>query len=175
MTMSLAIPQENAKNETEGSFGNRRRALRLNADLMRKSRDLFSVKTAHHLSDITGYSVRSCEAWLSEKVVIPSDALAELLHSEWGREFLSMVMADNRPRWWKKLTAWFEAIDYAVAERKLRRKKRQLLERLADESQTYGPATSFAEMLHDPEFYGAQLAPTGRNRRALDSKRGKVK
>jgi len=137
---------------------------------MRKSRDLFSVKTAHHLSDITGYSVRSCEAWLSERVVIPSDALAELLHSEWGREFLAIVMVDSQPRWWKQFKAWWTAIDYAVAERKLRRKRKEMLD--AEFGIEYEPQGSAAQMVSDPDFYRAQVAPVGRNRRTMV--RGKV-
>jgi hypothetical protein len=169
MSTSMAIAPKSAKIGTEACVGNRLRALRLNASVMRKSRDLFSVKTAHHLSEITGYSTRSCEAWLSEKVVIPSDALAELLHSEWGREFLATVMADSQPRWWKQLKAWWKSIDIREIERKLRRQRRELL----DAEFGYETAATAAQMFSDPDFYGAQVAPVGRDRRALDSKRGK--
>jgi hypothetical protein len=168
MSGIMARTADNAKTVTTYSCGNRPRALRLNAALMRKSRDLFSVKTAFHLSDITGYSVRACENWLSEKVVIPSDALALLLHSEWGREFLAAVMSDNTPRWWKQLSAWIGAIDLALAEKKLRRKRKELLDELE-----YAPATSFAEVLHDPEFNRAQVIPVRRVHRAMVL--GKVK
>jgi hypothetical protein len=89
MTAASAISNNRANFVTADHCGNRRRALRLNQSVMQKSRAVFPVKTAFHLSDITGYSLRSCEYWLSEKAVIPSDALTALLHSEWGREFLS--------------------------------------------------------------------------------------
>lgn len=168
MSGIMARTADNAKNSTTYSCGNRPRALRLNAALMRKSRSLFSVKTAFHLSDITGYSVRACENWLSEKVVIPSDALAFLLHSEWGREFLATVMADNTPRWWKQLSAWIGAIDLALAEKKLRRKRKELLDEIE-----YLPATSFAETLHDPEFTRAQVIPSRRSHRAMVLQRGR--
>jgi|SRR6185312_1017150 len=169
MTGTLARTANYAKTGTTPSCGNRRRALRLNAAVMRKSRDLFCVKTAHHLADITGYSVRACENWLSEKVVIPSDALALLLHSEWGRDFLSTVMADNTPRWWKQLKAWLSAVDLLAVERKLRRQRKELLNGEFE----YAPATSFAEMLHDPDFNGQQVAPVRRVHRAVVQ--GKVK
>src|SRR4051812_4989757 len=117
-----------ANSGTDDSVGNCRRGRRLNADVMRASRVCFPVKTSHHLADITGYSVRACERWLSERVVIPSDALASLIQSEWGRDFLSAVMTDNTPRWWLQLKAWISAIDYASAERKQRRKLRELLD-----------------------------------------------
>ena len=100
MTAASARTAEMAKTGSDDSVGLIRRGSRLNSDVMRKSREVFPVKTALHLSDITGYSVRACERWLSERVVIPSDALASLIQSEWGREFLAAVMTDNTPRWW---------------------------------------------------------------------------
>lgn len=168
MSMTIARTTANAKIETEQPCGNRRRALRLNAAVMRKSRDLFCVKTAMHLSDITGYSVRACENWLSERVVIPSDALALLLHSEWGRDFLAVVMADNTPKWWRRFRAWLEAVDDAEIIRKIRRKQRDQFD--AD----FAPAPSFAQMLYDPEFNGAQVAPARRIHRTMVQK-GRVK
>ena len=145
--------QKLAKNDTDVSVGQHRRGSRLNADVMRISRDCFPVKTAHHLSDITGYSVRACERWLSERVVIPADALAALLHSEWGRDFLAAVMTDNTPRWWLKLKAWMQAIDLAAAERKHRRKLRELLD---DANEAPGAA---AMLLQDEDFYSGQPYP----------------
>lgn len=142
-----------AKIDPDASVGNHRRALRLNTSVMQTSRVVFPIKTAHHLSDITGYSVRACERWLSERVVIPSDALAALLQSEWGRDFLSAVMADNTPRWWLKLKAWIGAVDLAAAERKHRRKLRELLD---DANQAPGAA---ALLLQDEDFYAGQPSP----------------
>jgi hypothetical protein len=153
MKATSARTAENAKNETDAIVGEHRRGRRLNSDLMRKSRDVFPVKTAHHLADITGYSVRACERWLSESVVIPSDAMASLLQSEWGRDFLAAVMTDYTPRWWLKLRAWIDAVDLAAAERKHRRKLRELLD---DANQAPGAA---AMLLQDEDFYSGQPYP----------------
>lgn len=153
MKATSAEAPKNAKTDTDDIVGQNRRGSRLNADLMRKSRDVFPVKTAHHLADITGYSVRACERWLSERVVIPSDALASLLQSEWGRDFLAAVMTDNTPRWWLQLKAWIGAIDLAAAERKHRRKLRELLD---DANQAPGTA---ALLLQDEDFYSGRLHP----------------
>lgn len=166
MPKPSAVTSNRANYVTADSCGQRRRALRLNAAVMQKSRDNFPIKTAHHLADITGYSLRTCEYWLSEKVVIPSDALAALLHSEWGRGYLAEVMADQTPRWWTQLKAWFEAIDYAAAAKKLQRKRREMLEQVVE----YAPANSFAQMLFDEDFNSAHVAPVSRPRRAVDSK-----
>lgn len=153
MTATSARTAEYAKNGTDDCVGQSRRGSRLNADVMRKSREVFPVKTALHLADITGYSVRACERWLSDRVVIPSDALALLIQSEWGREFLSAVMTDNTPRWWLQLKAWMQAIDLASAERKHRRKLRELLD---DANQSPRAA---ALLLQDEDFYSGQPYP----------------
>jgi PIN domain nuclease of toxin-antitoxin system len=121
---------------------------------MQKSRTVFPVKTAYYLADITGYSLRSCEYWLSEKSVIPADALTALLHSEWGREYLSAVMSDATPRWWLQLKAWIASVDLAAAEMKQRRKLRELLDVTAQANSH--PSSSFVS---DPDFHSSQPYP----------------
>jgi hypothetical protein len=142
-----------AKTGTDDSVGNNPRGRRLNSHVMRISRDCFPVKTAHHLSEVTGYSVRACERWLSERVVIPADALAALLHSESGRDFLAAVMTDNTPRWWLQLKAFFGAIDLAVAQRIHRRKMKALLD------DDFANQIPHAALFQDEEFYSAQPSP----------------
>lgn len=153
MPAASAVKAGFAKTATDACVGTSRRGRRLNADVMRISRACFPVKTAHHLSDITGYSVRASERWLSERVVIPTDALAALLQSEWGRDFLAAVMTDHTPRWWLQLKAWLAAVDYAAMERKQRRKLRELLD---DAAQSPGSA---ALLLQDEDFYRGQPDP----------------
>lgn len=154
MTATSAKADNRANFVTADHCGNRRRALRLNQSVMQKSRSVFPVKTAFHLADITGYSLRSCEYWLSEKAVIPSDALTALLHSEWGREFLAAVMSDATPRWWLRLKAWMASVDLAAAEIKQRRKLRELLD---DATQaTSHPSSAFVS---DPDFHSGQPYP----------------
>lgn len=152
MSVSSAIAIDIAKTGHEGSFGNRRRALRLNEQVMRKSRDQWPVKTALHLSEITGYSTRAAESWLSGKAVLPTDALAELMRSEQGKDFLVAVLADSTPRWWLRLKAWLSAVDLAVEQAKHRRKLRELINDAA-------PEPTPAMLLQDEDFYTGQPAP----------------
>ena len=154
MTAASALTPDCAKRGTAGERGNRRRALRLNAAVMQKTRDMFPLKTAQHLSEITGYSTRACEAWMSERVVIPSDALMALIHSMRGREILVTAMMDATPRWWIQFRAWWSAIDYAAAEMKRRRKLRELLD---EEAQLPQPST--AQLLYDEDFYSGVASP----------------
>lgn len=152
MTTASLAAANRANFEPEVGCGNRRRALRLNQQVMQQSRSSWPVKTALHLSEITGYSTRACEAWLAGKAVLPADALAELLRSENGREFLAAVMAESTPRWWLRLKAWLSAVDLAVEQAKHRRKLRKLLD---DAS----PAPTPAMLLQDEDFYSGQPAP----------------
>lgn len=151
MTAASATRTPRANSGTAIHCSNRRRALQLNAAVMRKTRDLFPDKTALHLADLTGYSVRSCEYWLSEKVAIPSDALAALLRSDRGRDYLVSVMMDSTPRWWLQLKAWIAAIDYRTAEIKQRR----ILRKLLDDAH---PATP-SYFLQDEDFFAGQPSP----------------
>ena len=152
MTASSARTENRAKTDTAISCGNRRRALRLNSTVMQKSRDLFPVKTALHLSDLTGYSLRSCEYWLSGKVVIPADALAALIRSERGREFLAAVMADHAPRWWVLLKAFFKRIDADTLRRQAMKAYREMLD---VEAQSH----PFALPVGDEDFFEGQPSP----------------
>jgi hypothetical protein len=161
MSASTAITANFAKMGTDTCVGNDRRSRRLTSNVMRISRDVFPVKTSHHLADITGYSVRSCERWLSERVTIPADGLAALLQSEWGRDFLAAVMTDNTPRWWLQLKAWMGSVDLAAAAIKHRRKLRELLD-----DANHMPGTA-ALLLQDEDFYSGQLGAS----RSFASKR----
>lgn len=130
-----------------------RRKLRSNLQIIDCARGLFPVKTALQLAEITGYPLRTVEAWLTGTVKIPTDAFVALLHSDHGRDFIAAVMTDGTPRWWLQLKAFFNAIDLAVAQRAHRRKMKALLD--AD----YASQIPHAALFQDEEFYGAQPAP----------------
>lgn len=140
---------------TADHCGNRVRALRLNRSVMQKTRDIFPVKTAHYLADITGYSLRSCEYWLSEKVVVPSDALAALIQSEWGRDYLAAVMADSTPRWWLVLKALLKRMSADAARAHQEKTYREMLDEEAEVARAYPTAPMF----QDDSFYAGQPSP----------------
>lgn len=159
-TASLTSPQR-ANFDSARPCAQRRRALRLNSQVMQKSRSIFPIKTAQHLSDITGYSHRAVQNWLSGKVVLPADALAALIQSEWGRDFLVATMCDATPKWWVLLNAWIKRVTYEAAAAMQARKLRELLN---EEAKAYPTAM----LLQDEAFYSGQPTPS----RAL-AKRGK--
>jgi hypothetical protein len=150
-----------ANQGTAGISGRSRRNLRSNVRLVATARELFPIKTAPQLAEITGYPLRTVEAWLTGSVKIPTDAFVALLHSDYGREFLAGVMADAEPRWWMKLKAFFRALDVMSMQRATRRKLKEALD--ADHSFSF----PHAAMLQDEEFYSAQPAPPRVSHRAL--------
>lgn len=162
MPQASAIMPTRANLVTAERCSNRRRALRLNSAVMQKSRDVFPLKTAQHLSEITGYSTRTCEYWLSENSVMPADALAMLIQSEWGREFLAAAMMQTTPKWWIALKAHLKRISYEAAAALQARKYRELLDEEA-EARIY----QTAPVLQDDPFYEGQPSPY----RELDSRR----
>jgi hypothetical protein len=141
--------------------GNHRRTLRTNSVVMLHAHDLWPKKTAARVAEITGYAVRTVEDWDASRARIPADALAALLQSEWGRGFLAAVMADQQPRWWMKLKAFFNALDVMTMQRVTRRKLKDALDADAAFSLPH------AAFLQDEEFFGAQPAPPRQSHRSV--------
>lgn len=161
MEPSSAASRNCAKLDTAESCGRSRRKLRSNVLLIERARELFPIKTAPQLTEITGYPLRTVESWLTGDVKIPTDAFVSLLHSDHGREFLAAVMTDAQPRWWMQLKAFFGAIDLAVALRIHRRKMKALLD--AD----FASQIPHAALFQDEEFYRAQPSPPRQQNRAV--------
>ncbi len=130
-----------------------RNFLRSNLKIVETARELYPVKTAMQLAEITGYPQRTVEYWLTGDKKIPTDAFVALLHSDQGREFLAGVMTDATPRWWLQLKAFFSAIDLAVAQRIHRRKMKALLDG------DFAQQIPHAALFQDEEFYSAQPSP----------------
>lgn len=150
-----------AKTVDEDRFAKSRRGLRSNSVIMLQAHALWPVKTAHKVAEITGYSSRAVQEWDAQRARIPADALAALLQSDWGREFLAAVMEQAEPRWWVKLKAFFRALDVMTMQRITRRKLKEAL----DADQYLAP--SAAQMFQDEEFYSAQPAPPRQHHRAV--------
>jgi hypothetical protein len=161
MPASSATTRNFAKIDTAGNCVRSRRKLRSNVLLIERARELFPIKTAPQLAEITGYPQRTVESWLTGSVKIPTDAFVSLLHSEHGREFLAAVMTDATPRWWLQLKAFFGAIDLAVAQRIHRRKMKALLD------DDFASQIPHAALFQDEEFYSAQPAPPRSRHRTM--------
>lgn len=141
--------------------------LRSNLRIVEKAREVFPIKTAMQLAEITGYPLRTVESWLTGKVKIPADAFVALLHSDSGRDFLAGVMTDATPRWWLRLKAFIGAVDLAVEQRIQRRKLKALLD--GDFSQQ----VPHAALLQDEEFYSAQPSPHRQQARSMVARKSR--
>lgn len=125
MTQSHHADTVNANPVNVEPFGVSRRPLRTVPAVMQKAQALFPSKTALHLSEITGFSTRSCEAWLAGDAKIPSEAIGSLMRSDWGLEFIVAIMADSRPSWW----SWLLRVSVTASALRRRAADRRLLER----------------------------------------------
>lgn len=153
MTATSARLPQFAKNDSAESGVRSRQKRRSNLRLVATAREVFPIKTAPQLAEITGYPLRTVERWLTGDVKVPTDAFVSLLHSDYGRTFLAGVMADAEPRWWVKLKAFFNALDVMAMQRATRRKLKEALD--AD----YASQIPHAALFQDPEFYSAQPTP----------------
>lgn len=155
MSASSSATADCANFGTEVGCGNRRRALRLNDRVMQKARAFSPVKTAPYLAGLTGYSTRAAESWLSGKVVLPTDALAALIQSDDGRDYLAAVMAEQTPRWWMLLQAYLKRISYEMQQALQAKQYREML----DEEAKLAGAYPSSPVLQDDPFYSAQPSP----------------
>ncbi|MCA6108155.1 hypothetical protein [Bradyrhizobium cenepequi] len=89
------------------------------AIVARVAQKLWPVKTDWALRHKTGASDRMCRYWLENKYSLSSDALACLLRSDEGFQFLEAIMGDATPLWW---------IDFkrSVKRAELRRQQEEL-------------------------------------------------
>lgn len=65
-------------------------------------RSLWPNKTDAELASRIGVSDRWCRQILAEKAKLSSEALAALLRTEDGLAVLEALMADAKPKWWRK-------------------------------------------------------------------------
>lgn len=137
------------KEQTRGSLRRVRNYSRSDFLVLQKFRDLYPVKTAVYLSEVTGFPVRTCEYWLGHET-LPSDAIWALLHSQHGLEILAAAMHDARPEWWKRL------LRVGVIASVMRRRERDmdLLKKTlgADRELTAAIARTTALSISDEEF-----------------------
>jgi len=156
MGVSSAIVIKRANFETAKTCGECRNKLRTNLEIAQTARRLFPLKTALELVEITGYPQRTVEYWLTGGAKIPSDAIAMLLRSEWGVDFLGVLLGDACPSWWRKTLAYFAALDAMSLQRRARRKLREAID--ADRDTSAAIARADALLVQDKDFYGAHHA-----------------
>lgn len=153
MTPACTAPAESAKSVGAKSCTRSGTSVPSIDPVMRKARSCFPVKTAAHLSEITGYSERAVKYWLAGETKIPSDALAALIRSEHGLQFLSVLMSGASPTWW----TWLQRL--GLVSRVLRRRQAdlQILREAMDADKELSATLARADALlvHEADPMGA--------------------
>jgi hypothetical protein len=74
----------------------------LTRTILRVCVQLWPYKTGSELSSRLGLSDRACRQILAEKAGLTAEALAALLRTDDGYEFLATLMGDAKPKWWRR-------------------------------------------------------------------------
>jgi len=98
--------------------------------LMQQARVLWPAKTASQLVVITGVSERAAKYWLARKRGISAEALAALLRSEQGFEFLKATIGNDRPAWWRQFERRVR-VAQLIEKQKMLREELEAIEREA--------------------------------------------
>jgi hypothetical protein len=130
--------------------GNHRPKRRSNLQAMHVARSLWPRKTAAELATLTGASVRTAERWLAGDRALSADAVVALIRSEHGLNFLVAVMAGAEPAWWRRVNAYFAAIDAQRLQRAARRKLREVID--GDTALSGAIARADALLVQDEDF-----------------------
>jgi hypothetical protein len=149
MAAPSAITTNRTNFVTAKSCVQTRNKLRMNLEIAATARRLFPLKTAMQLVEITGYPQRTVEYWLTGNAKIPSDAIAMLLQSEWGVDFLGALIGSAKPSWWRKTLSYFAAVDAMSLQRRARRKLQEAIDADAELRATISRAEALA--IHDEE------------------------
>src|SRR5205823_5705458 len=126
----------------------------------RVARGLWARNTAPELALRAHATIRTAERWLAGRNELSARAIAGLLRSEEGLDFLAALMGEARPRWWRLSLAMLAVGDVRArqaADLKTLRKLRAAID--ADRTITDAIARAEAALcLQDAEFYGARFA-----------------
>lgn len=122
MSAASFAAAENANQAGEEVFRRFGRGLPPAQAIARVARLLWPIKTDRELAVRTGTSDRACRDLLSGRGGMSLDAVAKLLHSEDGREFLFALMGDASPAWIKQLEIHVDICEtrFALEEQRLR-------------------------------------------------------
>ena len=147
MTPKFAIAGENAKTALSVSGP----SWPQNGAIIATFRNLFPQHTRKTLARLLGISDGAAHKKLSGERAFSTAELAALIRSEHGLDFLVALMADAEPAWWRRVKAYFAAIDAQRLQRAARRRLREAID--ADTELTAAIGRADALLVHDEDFY----------------------
>jgi hypothetical protein len=109
------------------------------------------VKTWGYLAELLCLKERAAKHRIAGTRELTVDELAALIRSEHGLDFLVALMADAEPAWWRRVKAYFAAIDAQRLQQAARRRLREAIDADADLTAAIGRADAL--LVHDEDFY----------------------
>lgn len=103
MTTASLAAAGNANSGSEGVFRRSGRSLPPSVAIARVARKMWPTKTDKELAVRTRTSDRTCRELLAERGGLSLDAVANLLKSEEGQEFLDAILGEASPVWRQRL------------------------------------------------------------------------
>lgn len=111
--------------------GRSRNTLRSDDTVISVCRAIFPNKCAQHVSDLTGYPLRTVE-YIFAGGKMPADMLATLIRSDYGVRFVSALMVDATPTWWTRIKSYLTTLDAMKLQRAAQRKLQEALDAESD-------------------------------------------
>lgn len=125
MSAASIAMRGNAKPNMEEVFRGSGRSLPPNEAIARVARALWPVKTDLELSIRAGTSDRACRELLAGRGGMSLEAVANLLRSEDGLEFLMALLGDASPTWRRLLE---DCIDISMTRAELEAQRNRIAE-----------------------------------------------
>jgi len=118
---------------------------------MRAAYGLWGRKAITILQQDTSRSERTVRYWRAASRAPSAGDLATILRGEDGLSFLSAIMADARPAWWKLFQQQVAAIDARRLQRAAERRLQEALDARSDITDAIARADAL--LVGDPHFY----------------------
>lgn len=153
MSTACVVSARRANSRTDQVVGKSRQAGGVTAAVMQKAQSLWPNKTAAEVAVRAHVSSRSVERWSAGTRKISAEALAHLLRSDQGIQFLVVLMDQARPAWWSTLLR----MGLLGGIQRRREADLRLLQQVADAERTTAAVFPAALMVQDPDYYGPLL------------------
>lgn len=123
-----------------------------NSSLVSKFKEMYA-KPAAVMADWLGISERTAKRKLGCERELSAEEIGRLIRSEHGFHFVTAIMDDARPEWWRVCSALMDAADIRKMQMAAQRRIAKTLEGALDADRTLSSAIARAEALavHDEE------------------------
>lgn len=141
--------------------------------LVQAIRNLQPVKPWAFLANVLDLMPRTARHRIEKTREFSIEEIAALLHSEHGFYFLTAVMADAKPKWWRMCSVFMETAELQRAQIAQRRKLAKVMQGALDADRQLAEAIGYAQAVSvsDPDFLGPHVdglrASAGASHRAV--------